>query len=276
MLVTGFSPMINPHMTFIETVAWIAARDSRFADTCRDRTHRRLAVSLAIRKSGGEMQHRSIDSAEKALLAKGRSGKITATGLRGDISGPTAKRRTRITDIEWIDIRGRATEDTRTGRLKLESKADGDFWHELTFTRADVLAEFPVSMEQVQLPGHVDGVDHADQLPDVNQLTNAGPGPEGASIVELVNPMTNGIARVVPKCPPMSQRMRYSLWQGIMDEFPDGVPVTMTVPEVARQLAENRSTISRGIKKKNLKDGKHETSLKRLLERTGKQRPAQY
>ena len=98
--------MTNPHMTFIEAVAWIATRDSRFADTCRDRTHRGLAVSLAIRKSGGEMQYRSIDSAEKVLLAKCRSRRITATGLRGDISGPTAKRRTRITDIEWIDIRG--------------------------------------------------------------------------------------------------------------------------------------------------------------------------
>src|SRR5262249_16794603 len=93
-------------MTFIETVAWITTRDSKFSDTCRDVTHCRLAVSLAIRKSRGEMQYRSIDSAEQALLAKGRSRKITATGLRGDISGPTAKRRTRITDIEWIDIRG--------------------------------------------------------------------------------------------------------------------------------------------------------------------------
>ena len=106
----GYSPMTNPHMTFIEAVAWIATRDGGFADTCPDRTHRGLAVSLAIRKSGGGIQHRSIDSAEKALLAKCRSGRITATGLRGDISGPTAKRRTRITDIEWIDIRGRATE----------------------------------------------------------------------------------------------------------------------------------------------------------------------
>jgi hypothetical protein len=109
-------------MTFIEAVAWIATRDSRFADTCRDRTHRGLAISLAIRKSGGEMQYWSINSAEKALLAKGRSGRITATGLRGDISGPTAKRRTRIRDIEWIDIRGRVVEDGRTGRLMLNQK----------------------------------------------------------------------------------------------------------------------------------------------------------
>ena len=149
-------------------------------------------------------------------------GRITATGLRGDISGPTAKRRTRITDIEWIDIRGRAAEDARTGRLMLESKAGGEFWHELTFTRADVLAEFPVRTEQAQ------------------------------SVVKSAKPKTDGIARVIPKCPPMSQRIRYSLWQGIMDEFPDGVPVTMTVPDVARQLTENALMISRGIKKKNL------------------------
>ena len=128
MLVMGYSPMTtNLHMTFVEAVAWIATRDSRFADKCRDRTHRRLAVSLAIRKSGGEIQHRSIDSAEKALLAKCRSGRITATGLRGDISGPTAKRRTRITDIEWIDIRGRATEDARTGRRCLNQKSVVNF-----------------------------------------------------------------------------------------------------------------------------------------------------
>jgi hypothetical protein len=55
-----------------------------------------------------------------------------------------------------------------------------------------------------------------------------------------------------------------------MDEFPDGVPVTMTVPEVARQLAENASMISRGMKKRNLTNGKHDTLLKRLLERTSK------
>ena len=30
----------------------------------------------------------------------------------------------------------------------LKSKAGGEFWHELTFTRADVLAEFPVRTEQ--------------------------------------------------------------------------------------------------------------------------------
>jgi hypothetical protein len=98
--------MTNPHMTFVEAVAWIAARDSRFADTCRDRTNRRLAISLAVRRSGGETQYRSINSAENALLAKCRSRKITATGLRGDISEPTAKRRTRITDIEWVDYEG--------------------------------------------------------------------------------------------------------------------------------------------------------------------------
>jgi hypothetical protein len=164
--------MTNPHMTFIEAVAWIATRDSRFADTCRDRTHRRLAVSLAIRKSGGEMQYRSTDSAEKALLAKCRSRKIAATGLRGDISGPTAKRRTRITDIEWIDIRGRAAEHRRTGRLMLESKAGGEYWHEVTFTRADVLAEFPISTEQAQ------------------------------SAVKSAKPKTDGLARVIPECPP--------------------------------------------------------------------------
>jgi hypothetical protein len=238
LLVTGYSPMTNPHMTFIEAVAWIAARDSKFADACRDRTHRGLAVSLAIRKSRGEMQYRSIDSAEKALLAKCRSRKITATGLRGKISGPTAKRRTRITDIEWIGIRGRATEEARTGRLMLESKAGGEYWHELTFTRADVLAEFPVRTEQAQ------------------------------SVVK--SPKTDGIARVIPKCPPIRQRIRYSLWQGIRDEFPDGVPVTMTVPDVARQLTENGPMITRGIKEKNLKGGKHDTLLKRLLERTSK------
>ena len=142
--------MTDPQMTFIEAVAWIATRDSRFSDTCRDKTHRRLAISLAIRKSGGEVQYRSIDSAEKALLAKCRSRKITATGLRGDISGPTAKRRTRITDIEWIDIRGTAAEDARTGRLMLVSKVGDEYWHELTFTRAEVLAEFPVRTEQAQ------------------------------------------------------------------------------------------------------------------------------
>ena len=232
--------MTNPHMTFIEAVAWIATRDSRFADACRDRAHRGLAVSLAIRRSGGEIQHRSIDSAEKALLSKCRSGRITATGLRGDISGPTAKRRTRITNIEWIDIRGRATEDTRTGRLMLESKAGGEFLHELTFTRADVLTEFPVRAEQAR------------------------------SVVKSAKPKTDGIARVSPKCPPMRQRIRYSLWQGITDEFPDGVPVTMTVPDVARQLAENGPLIARGIKKKNLTGGKHNAVLKRLLERTRK------
>ncbi len=232
--------MTNPHMTFIEAVAWIATRDNRFADTCRDRTHRGLAISLAIRKSGGEMQYRSIDSAEKVLLAKGRSGRITATGLRGDISGPTAKRRTRITGIEWIDIRGRAVEHARTGRLMLESKAGGEYWHELTFTRADVLAEFPVITEQAQ------------------------------SVAKSAKPKTDDIARVIPKCPPMSQRTRYSLWQGITDEFPVGVPVTMTVPDVARQLAENAPLIARGIKKKDLTDGKHDTLLKRLLERTRK------
>ena len=231
--------MTNP-MTFIEAVAWIAARDSRFSDTCRDRTHRGLAVSLAIRKSGGEMQYRSILSAEKVLLAKCRSGRITATGLRGDFSRPTAKRRTRITDIEWIDIRGRVVEDARTGHLMLVSKAGGAYWHELTFTRADVLAEFPVRTEQAQ------------------------------SVVKSAKPKTDDIARVKPKCPPMSQRIRYSLWQGITDEFPDGVPVTMTVRDVARQLAENASIIARGIKKKNLTDGKHDMVLKRLLERTGK------
>ena len=68
----------------------------------------------------------------------------------------------------------------------------------------------------------------------------------------------------------MSQRIRYSLWQGITDEFPDGVPVTMTVPDVARQLAENGPLIARGIKKKNLTGGKHNAVLKRLLERTRK------
>ena len=68
----------------------------------------------------------------------------------------------------------------------------------------------------------------------------------------------------------MSQRTRFSLWQGITDEFPDGVPVTMTVPDVARQLTENKPLIARGIKKKNLTDGKHDTLLKRLLERTSK------
>jgi hypothetical protein len=232
--------MTNPHMTFIEAVAWIATRDSRFADTCRDRTHRRLAVSLAIRKSGGEMQYRSIDSAEKALLAKCRSGKITATGLRGDISGPTANRRTRITDIEWIDIRGRPAEDAWTGRLMLVPKAGGEYWHEVTFTRADVLAEFPVRTEPAQ------------------------------SAVKSAKPKADGIARVIPKCPPMSQRIRYSLWQGITDEFPAGVPVTMTVPDVARQLSESVPIIARGIKKKNLTDGKHDMLLKRLLERTPK------
>lgn len=225
----GYSPMTNPHMTFIEAVAWIATGDSRFADTCRDRTHRGLAISLAIRKRDGEMQLLSIDSAEKALLAECRSGRITATGLRGDISRPTAKRRTRITDIEWIDIRERATEETRTGCLMLESNVGGEYWHKLTFTRADVLAEFPVG-----------------------------------------KPKSDGIARVIPKCPPMSQRTRYSLWQGITDEFPDGVPFTMTIPDVARQLTENAPMIARGIKKKDLMDGKHDTLLKRLLERTGK------
>ena len=164
--------MANSHMTFIEAVAWIATRDSRFAAKCRDRTHRGLAVSLAIRKSGGEKQYRSIESAEKALLAKCRSRTITATGLRGDISGPTAKRRTRITDIEWIDIRGRAVEDPRTGRLMLESKAGGEYWHELTFIRADVLAEFPVRPEQAQ------------------------------SVVKSAKPKTESIQRVIPKSPP--------------------------------------------------------------------------
>ena len=51
--------MTDPHMTFIEAVAWIATRDSRFSDKCRDMTHRRLALSLAIRKNGGEVQYRS-------------------------------------------------------------------------------------------------------------------------------------------------------------------------------------------------------------------------
>jgi len=117
-------------------------------------TRRRLAVSLAIRKSRGKMRYRSIDSAEKALLAKCRSRKITATGLHGDILGPTARRRTRITDIEWVDIRGRAGEDARTGRLMLVPKAGDEYWHELTFSRAEVLAEFPVRAEQApsQIP----------------------------------------------------------------------------------------------------------------------------
>ena len=122
----------------------------------------------------------------------------------------------------------------------LKSKVGGEYWHELTFTRADILAEFPAIAEQAQ------------------------------SFVKSEKPKTDNIARVIPKRPPMSQRIRYSLWQGIMHEFPDGVPVTMTVPDVARQLTENAAMIARGIKKKDLKDGKHETSLKRLLERTGK------
>ena len=86
------------------------------------------------------------------------------------------------------------------------------------------------------------------------------------SVVKSAKPKTDGIARVIPKCPPMSQLTRYSLWQGITDEFPDGVPVTMTVPDVARQLTENTHMIARGIKKKNLTDGKHEMMLRRLLE----------
>ena len=44
----------------------------------------------------------------------------------------------------------------------------------------------------------------------------------------------------------------------------------MTAPDVARQLTKNAPIIARGIKKKNLIDGKHNTMLKRLLERTGK------
>ena len=264
--------MTNPHMTFIEAVAWIATRDSKFADTCRDKTHRGLTVALAIRKSRGEKQHRRIDSAEKTLLAKCCSGRITATGLRGDYSRPTAERRTRIKDIEWSDIRGRAVEDVRSGRLLLESKVGGEFWHELTFTRLDVLAEFPISTEQVQLPGHVDlrRVDHPDPLPDVKEPTNTGLSSDDASIVKLANPKTDVIARVVPKCPPINQRIRYSLWQAMRDEFPDGVPVTMTVPDVARRLAENAAVISRGIKKNNLTGGKHDMLLRRLLERTNR------
>lgn len=221
--------MSNPQMTFIEAVAWIVTRDSTFSDTCRDRTHRGLAISLAIRKKGDEKPYQSIESAEKALLEKGRSSNINATGLRGDFSGPTAKRRTRITDRQWIDIWERPAEHARTGHLMLSSKAGGTYWHEVTFTRAEVLAEFPP-----------------------------------------VKPKTEGIARFMPKPPPMSQRIRYSLWQGITDEFPDGVPVTMPVPDVARQLAQNSLITVRGISEKNLRAGKHNTLLKRLLGRTRK------
>ena len=37
-----------------------------------------------------------------------------------------------------------------TGRLMLVPKAGDDYWHEVTFTRAEVLAEFPVRTEQAQ------------------------------------------------------------------------------------------------------------------------------
>jgi hypothetical protein len=115
-------------------------------------------------------------------------------------------------------------------------------------------------------------------VPDVaRQLTESAPTAEfpirteqAQSVVNSARPKTDSIARVIPKRPPPSQRTRYSLWQVIMDEFPDGVPITMTVPDVARQLAENKGLIARGIKKKNLMDGKHNMSLKRLLERTHK------
>jgi hypothetical protein len=89
-----------------------------------------------------------------------------ATGLRGDIRGQPQTAHC-ITDIEWIGIR--SAPRTRDGRLTLESKVVGEFWYEPTFTRADVLAKFPVSTEQVPLPGHVDPRhgDRADPLPDV-------------------------------------------------------------------------------------------------------------
>ena len=80
--------------------------------------------------------------------------------------------------------------------------------------------------------------------------------------------MQTALHRVIPKCPPICRCISYSLWQGITDEFPDGVPATMTVPDVARQLAEIAGIIA--LKKKDLMDGKHDTSLKRRLERTRK------
>jgi hypothetical protein len=237
--------MTNPQMTFIETIAWIATRDSKFSDTCRDSTPRRLAISLAMRKSG-EMRYRSSNSAEKVLIAKCRSRRIAATGVRGDISGPTAKQSTRISDIEWIDI-GAATEDARTGRPMLVSKAGGEYWHEPTFTRADVWRNFQIRGRRTSIFG-------------------VGTGP--------VNREVGGV-QYRQHCTESSPSARRSADASVIHfgraswmNFLTGVPATMTVPDVARQLAENAGIIA--LKKKDLMDGKHETSLKRRLERTRK------
>jgi hypothetical protein len=179
----------------------------------------------------------------------------------------------------------------------LESKAGGEYWHQLTFTRAEVLAEFPVIAEhpaavassdysvlETATLGATGALQSAQPLPGEEPIPPSEPKsedlpavtipPEGLSVPEgtmkSAEPKIDGIARVIPKCPPPSQRTRYSLWQVIMNEFPDGVPITMTVPDVARQLAENKCMIARGKMKKNLTDGKHNMLLKRLLERTRK------
>ena len=233
-------PMTDPHMTFIEAVAWIATRDSRFSDKCRDMTHRRLAVSLAIRKSGGKIQHRRIDSAEKALMAKCRVRKITATGLRGDISGPTAKRRTRITDIEWVDIRGRVAEDARTGRLMLAPKAGDDYWHEVTFTRAEVLAEFPVITEQAQSQIPPSGVvREATQSGDLEQKPVS---PKPATLPATEPP--SGAGRKKPRGKPSRQTSRLLLKSmPVQTGKVFGMPASGFIPSTATRAGERRKSL---------------------------------
>jgi hypothetical protein len=129
-------------MSFAEAIAWIATRDRRFAESCAEATGVSLAVSMAVWRHKGNRPIRSIKQAKNGLLAKCRNGIIVASGVRGDFERPTGSRRTRITNVEWGDLR--AAEKRSTGEMYLAPKCGSEFWHGILFSRDQVRSEFSV------------------------------------------------------------------------------------------------------------------------------------
>ena len=80
--------------------------------------------------------------------------------------------------------------------------------------------------------------------------------------------LSTAVRKIKPAAPDIGARVSYSLYLMINEVFPDGVPESLSMPQITKELTE-RSNIAatRGIKKGNLKNRKHDKVIKTLLGR---------
>jgi hypothetical protein len=226
--------MADPNMTVPEALAWIISRDDAFSASCRSLSSLGFAAALAIHKDAVGAQHRTLKAAEQALESKCRHGRIVSSGFRGNSTAATALKRTRISQMEWIDLR------FVDGHI-LGAKKGSYYWYDIMFSRSDMMDQY---RSQPKLP------------------------PRGA-----VEPTSSPEKQVIkPKIATIALKVKNShqskaFEASIKESFPAGLPEGIIFEALKDALSKSQEFKLRGLKLDKLKSGGYDVSLKRLIGR---------